>query len=153
MATDIKKRFPLHWPDGWPRTPAAKRQYLAGAQNQFWQRVLSRLERELDLLGAESYILSSNLRAALMGRYTPSKNRPSKTRASPVISPSRARNLVMAQDRYVRFTDNVRSLALVLEGLRQAERHGGARSWSAFFAVSRRCQPPRRRRGGWQYWA
>ncbi len=50
------------------------------------------------------------------------------------------RQLAMAQDRYELLLDNLRSLALAIEGMRQLERHGGGhmmeRAFTGFAAIA-----------------
>ena len=49
------------------------------------------------------------------------------------------RHLVMAQDRYWRLVDNIRSLAMAIEGLRKMQRHGSGimleRAFAGFAAL------------------
>lgn len=118
-------KFPLDWPDGWPRTPPHKTLgQLAGGENQTWDSVVRRLFGELGRLDAKNVVLSTNQPLRRDG-YPYAAKRLIRDPGVAVYFVRGGRPLVMAQDRYDKLIDNIRSLAISIEGLRKMERHGG----------------------------
>ena len=119
--------YPLAWPDGWPRTEASKRALSlpGGRGNQTWDKVVSHLTAELRLLAAGQVVLSTDQPIRRDGMPYAAKRLIDDPGAA-VYFRLGDRDLVMAQDRYRELLDNIRSLALAIEGLRQMRRHGGA---------------------------
>lgn len=108
---------PLDWPPDWPRTiPGDRRHSLSGGDNMGYYDVCDRLHRNLELLGASEILLSRN--RAMRGR-------PSPDPGVAVYFKLKKMDLTMAQDAYRLQNDNIRSLALAIEGMRQMDRHGG----------------------------
>jgi hypothetical protein len=137
--------FPLSWPDGWPRTPEAKRKWsLAGgrAQAQDWNVVLKRLHDELARLGAGNIVMSTNQPVRRDGNPYAAK-RIIQDPGVAVYFTLRGRQLVMAQDAYELMEDNIRSIALAIEHLRGLERHGGGTMMDRAFAGFEALPPPR----------
>lgn len=136
--------YPLHWPIGWPRTNANQRlNRLPGGYGYagHWDAVTERLYRNLEKLDGLSAILSTN--QPLRRDGLPYKN--SKIIADPgaaIYFELNQRPMVMAQDRYWDLADNIRSLALALEGMRQMNRHGGAAMMERAFAGFAALPPP-----------
>ena len=135
------ERFPLEWPDGWPRTEPELRQWsLAGGRGHTvdWNTVLQRLDDNLRLLGAEHVVLSTNQPIRKDGQPYAARRRIEDPGAA-VYFMKDGVTLVMAQDCYQLLTDNIRSLCLAIEGLRQVERHGGGvmleRAFQGFAAL------------------
>jgi len=128
-------RYPLAWPEGWAR--AKTHRNLGGHQNQTWHKVVTRLQDEFDNLGATDVVLSTNCKPRLDG--TPSSKGTVSDAGVAVYFTLKGKRLVMAQDTYWSVEDNMRSLALALEGLRQVQRHGGAvmleRAFTGFEAL------------------
>lgn len=118
----MTKAYPLQWPKGWPRTKPADRQdgrkrfrrnsgqewTLEGARNE--------LMIELDRLGVEGAVISSNLGGL---------NARPDDQGIAVYFGLRGKPMVMAQDAYQRAEENMRSMTLAIEAMRQLERHGG----------------------------
>lgn len=133
---------PLSWPSGWPRTaPENRHNTLQGWDRQDWNSVVDRLMSELRRLEARDPVLSSNQPVRRDGA-------PYATRRL-IYDPGVAvyfvrggRSLVMAQDRYCRVLDNIRSLALAIEGLRKMQRHGGGIMLERAFAGFAALPPP-----------
>lgn len=123
----MTEAFPLHWPDGWPRTAPHHRAWsLPGGRGhtQSFSDTLRRLLTELDRLGAGPVVVSTN--QPLRQDGLPYANRAKMDDpGAAVYFELGGKHLVMAQDRYELLADNLRSLALAIEGLRQMDRHGG----------------------------
>lgn len=142
--------YPLRWPDGWPRTPTWRREdgkyrfRRAGrfGERPFWTFADARdsLFDELRKLGAEEgrTVLSSNFPLNTRGLASDRGRRPEDEGVA-VYFMLGGKAMVMAQDRYIRAEENMRSLALAIEAMRQLDRHGGGammeRAFSGFQAL------------------
>lgn len=141
--------YPLSWPPGWPRTPAHgqvdgkfrfRRTRWDGNRSPFWTFAEARdaLLEESRKLGARSIVLSTNFPLGRDGAPVEGKRRPDDQGVA-IYFARQGRVLVMAADGFVRAEENMRSLALALEGLRQVERHGGGvmmeRAFDGFAAL------------------
>jgi hypothetical protein len=137
---------PLSWPDGWPRTPAGKRQdsknrFKRPGRNQpYWTFAEARdeLGNELDRMGARNVVLSSNYELRLDGLPRGNQARPDDTGVA-VYFTLKGVQKVMACDMHVRAEENMRSIALALDAMRALERHGGGvmmeRAFEGFTAL------------------
>lgn len=150
--------FPLTWPVGWKRTPAAQRDRArfrkAGRAKPEggWQmqreltisEAVERVRAELQRMGIhdDDLVINSNLELRLDGLPRSNQREP----ADPGVAvywvdrytrgqPPRC----MAIDRYDRVADNLAAVAATLEAMRAIERHGGAeileRAFSGFAAL------------------
>lgn len=141
--------FPLSWPPGWPRTPGTKqvdgkfrfkRTRWDNSRSPFWTFAEARdaLLEEARKLGSRSIVLSTNFPIGRDGAPVEGKRRPDDQGVA-IYFERQGRALVMAADGFVRAEENMRSLALALEGLRQVERHGGGvmmeRAFDGFAAL------------------
>ena len=142
--------YPLQWPEGWPRTPAHQRQDSKSrfkrtgrwnaSQSKFWTFAEARdaLGEELDRLGARSVVLSTNYELRLDGQPSAKAGNPDD-RGIAVYFMFKGRQMVMACDMHIRAEENMRSLALAIEAMRQLERHGGGvmmeRAFEGFAAL------------------
>ncbi len=131
--------YPLKWPEGWERTPAAQRKDSRRFAVTF-DRALKDLLHDMGLLGAESIVISSYLPLGRRGEIL------GGTARMPIPDPGCAvyffradKEYVLAQDAFDTPLGNLRSIGLALEGLRQLERHGGAhlaeRAFGGFAAL------------------
>ena len=138
----MTEAYPLHWPDGWPRTRSACRDgYLSGydhRNSQSWSKVTHRLLNELRLLKAEDVIISTNQPLRRDGLPYAQQRRIEDPGVA-VYFRVDGRALVIAQDRFWNMPCNIRSIALAIEGLRQMQRHGGdhimERAFTGFAAL------------------
>ncbi|WP_337186731.1 J domain-containing protein [Phenylobacterium sp.] len=149
----MAEAYPLRWPEGWPRTPAAQ---LRDGQNVFgkfrdrdggryrskgaltFAEARDSLLGALRRVGARDVVISSNFQLNQAGLPRGDRARPGD-QAVAVYFKRRGRDLVMARDAFWRFEENVRSLALALEAMAQLERHGGdlmtERAFTGFAAL------------------
>lgn len=134
--------YPLAWPEGWPRTPPEKRQDSKyrfgrnmGSGRQLWTFAAARdaLGAELDRLGARDVLLSTNFELNLSGQPRGDRARPADQGIA-VYFKWKGRPRVMACDMHARAEENMRSVALALEAMRQLERHGGGLMMEKAFA-------------------
>lgn len=148
------QRFPLHWPNAWPRTPASARraarfravetrhsQRPTGPNGQMQNysstenKSLSiadarvRLMRELESLGVRDgdWILSTNVPTRLDGLPYSSAREPDDPGAAVYwIKRGWKSHKALAIDIYSRVADNISALAATIDAMRAIERHGGA---------------------------
>ena len=127
----MTEAFPLQWPDGWSRTPVGKHQdskyrfkrtgrYLA-SQSQFWTFADARdaLLDEVKALGGRSPVLSTNFPTDRYGMPTERGRRPDDNGVA-VYFQIEGKATVMACDMHLRAEENMRSLALSIEAMRDA---------------------------------
>lgn len=141
--------YPLAWPAGWPRTSAGARQdskyrfkrtRYSSTQSPYWTFAEARdaLSAELDRLGASGIVLSTNYEPRLDGLPRAGGRIPDDTGIA-IYFTLKGRPMVMACDMHVRAEENMRSLALAIEAMRQIERHGGGvmmeRAFTGFEAL------------------
>jgi hypothetical protein len=120
---DSVKRWPLEWPIGWART---KRRVDAPFRHDKQRLTVivatSRLENELERLGARDPVLSTNVSLRLDGRPRSDEN-PTDPGVAAYFS-FRGKATVLACDRYVRVADNIAAIAAHIDALRRVERYG-----------------------------
>jgi hypothetical protein len=141
---------PLLWPEGWPRCQSpqdSKYRFRRAGQRvggpDFWSLDAARksLEVELQRLGATDVIVSSNYKANSFGTMSESKGRP-RDQGIAVYFELDGKPMVMAQDEHARAEENLRSLALAVEAMRQLERHGGGTMRQKAFTGFAALPPP-----------
>lgn len=136
--------FPLHWPEGWPRTPDWKRE----SDNRFGGRTYGPLNmgrardqliNELKLMGATNVVISTNVALRQDGLPYATQKQISDPGVA-VYFMLKKRPLAMARDRFKTVAGNMRSLTLAIEAMRQLERHGGStmmeRAFQGFAAIA-----------------
>jgi hypothetical protein len=144
MARAPIERFPLHWPTGWKRTRAADRQRArwettksdivtdpATGQRQVIKRIYhintvdaaARLEKELERLGGENAVLSTNVELRRDGLPRAGRAEPTECGAA-VYFRFKGDARVLACDRWNRVADNIAALAAHIDALRRIDRYG-----------------------------
>jgi hypothetical protein len=70
MKSELKERYPLSWPEGWPRTRPQDRKPQAA-----WKKTANQyrdaLEKELTRMESPSFVISSNVPLTQRGAMTP----------------------------------------------------------------------------------
>lgn len=125
------KRYPLHWPAGWPRTPYGRRIRAAfGWKNsKGWkegvslQRAWGRLQGELDRLGAREVVLSTNIELRRDG-YPYSNRRTPDDQGAAVYFTLKGKDVSLACDKWDRVEDNIVALSKHIEAIRGMDRWG-----------------------------
>ena len=144
--------FPLQWPAGWPRTPAAELRYGrfgtrkgSTAYNshssitiaEATKRVLAELARMG--IDRQDVVISTNLLLRLDGLPRSGQAAPRDAGAAVYWQTRKGERRVMAIDQYDRVADNLAAIAATLDAMRAIERHGGAqvldRAFSGFTAL------------------
>jgi hypothetical protein len=146
--------YPLRWPDGWPKTPAADRtrghQFKqAGGEYGKTPVTFSRARRllleELERLGAESAVISSSIDVRVDGVPRSGVNPDRLDFKEPGVAlyfMLKGRAMVMAQDAFDNPAANLRSLGLAIEAMRSLERHGGGTMMNRAFDGFAALPPP-----------
>ncbi|WP_331373810.1 J domain-containing protein [Sinorhizobium chiapasense] len=127
---------PLHWPAARPRTKTPIRaafnkkvmkpgKSYTEAQSLSVADAISRLQRELDLLGAKQYVLSSNLELRLDGLPRSGQAEPAD-RGVALYFHLGDKPHCLPCDRYDRVADNIAAIAKHIEATRAIERYGVA---------------------------
>lgn len=151
--------YPLTWPTGWPRIPAAsrirakfskgERQYSSTPGGSSWvhrrdltigdgtKRVIDSL-RIFGVLEGDA-IVSTNLVLRLDGLPRSGQSAPADPGVAVYWQRTAEPMRCMAIDRYDRVADNLAAIAATLEAMRAIERHGGAtildRAFTGFVAL------------------
>lgn len=136
-------RYPLSWPEGWPRTPAGDIKFgqfskrgrpstVGGWRPREWLTVADGVKRVLDELGRmgidqHDVIISTNVRTRLDGLPRSGEKEPTDVGAAVYWEERGGARRVIAIDAYSIVADNLAAIAATLEALRAVERHGGAR--------------------------
>lgn len=140
--------FPLHWPEGWPRT-RIRRNYSQFKGNTF-ARARDGLAQELERLGARDEILSTNVPLRLDGAPRGDFRDVIDDPGVAVYFTLGKRTMVMARDEFSHVSNNLRSLALAIEYLRGMRRHGGAAMMERAFAGFAALNAPVHVRSCWE---
>jgi hypothetical protein len=132
--------FPLHWPDGWPRTktPARSRfdvSFTAARDGLF---------DEINRMGGRYIVLSTNIELRRDGLPYANQRTPSDPGVA-VYFERKGKQMVFACDRWDLVKDNMRAIQKTIEAMRGIERWGASdmleRAFSAFEALP----PPAKR--------
>jgi hypothetical protein len=137
-----ESRYPLEWPEGWPRTAPASRADYSRFRTTF-HKAREDLQIELDRLGAVNIVISSwlPLRRDGLPRGDAARMRIDDPGVA-VYFTFKGRRMVMARDAYSSVHDNLRSVGLAIEHLRGLERHGGGDMMERAFEGFEALPPP-----------
>src|SRR4051794_26675 len=104
---------PLHWPNGWPKTEAMRREHARFKTTI--SAALANLKKQIQLMGGTGLVLSSN--------YTLGMENP---KDCGVVAYFQWQGIAMAIpcDRWLRIEHNVQAIALTIEAMRGMERWG-----------------------------
>ena len=119
-------RFPLSWPQGWPRTPPARRKPAKFSKYGKWLTTtqgLDRLKAELERLGAREVLVSTNIE---LNRYgDPYSRQPSVSDVGvAAYFKLNGKDRVLACDRWTTTADNLAGIAAHIECVRGIDRYG-----------------------------
>lgn len=146
-----EQRYPLMWPTGWKRTPYGQRQRAnfsktksevqRGADGQAVNvkkvaRIEAgdaavKLEAQLDWLGAERAVLSTNVEMRLDGRPKSGRVEPADPGAACYFT-FNGKRTVLACDKWDRAADNIAAIANHIDALRRIDRYGVGTMEQAF---------------------
>lgn len=130
------RRYPLYWPEGWPRTPRHRRRNAAYKVSEATAR--NDLLHSLHLMRAHNIVLSTNVRLRHDGLPYANQRTPDECGVA-VYWTQKGKDQVIACDAYLSLRDNYRAVGLALEALRQLERCGASeilnRAYTGFSAL------------------
>lgn len=141
--------YPLHWPDGWPRTKQPK----SGLFNTSMANARDGLLEEIRLLGGRNVIISTNVKTYVKsGQEIPyAKQERLDDCGVAVYFTLKNEQRVFACDRWNRIQDNVQAIRKTIEALRGIERWGSSemlnRVFTGFAAL------PETTGQSWAWWA
>ncbi|OAE43966.1 hypothetical protein [Brucella intermedia] len=150
--------FPLHWLSHRPRTSSPVRatfnkkvvrpgKSYAETQSLSIADALGRLQREVDLLGAKQYVLSSNVELRLDGLPRSGQAEP-KDRGVALYFHLGDKPHCLPCDRYDRVADNIAAIAKHIEATRAIERYGVADMAEMFAGFT--ALPPQGEKRNWR---
>lgn len=132
--------FPLLWPQGRPRARNQERSRF----NTSLDKASHDLLHELDLLGATSPVISSNLRLRQDGLPLSKQRAPDDTGIA-VYFQYNGTPMCFACDKYLQTRDNIQAVMKTIEALRGIERWGTgdmlARAFTGFTALPNNTRP------------
>lgn len=125
----IRCNFPLHWPEGWKRTPYPTRS--AFDKNRTLAAARDTLLHELRLLCATSVELSSNVRVRPDGLPYSGQAQP-QDKGVAVYFKMRGKDYALACDKWSRVECNIYSIAKHVDAMRAQDRYGVGSPEQAF---------------------
>lgn len=136
MTSEDVDAYPLAWPVGWPRAKYRERAKFGavsvrkvGESTSKHFRALTmaegrdRLLQELERLGADQAVISTNVKPRLDGQLRGDASNPADPGAA-VYFRLKGEPRVLATDKWDRLADNLAAIAAHIEALRSIERHG-----------------------------
>lgn len=148
----MTQAYPLAWPDGWPRTPAHKRDggskfyvghWNSGGRNMpSFDKTRRQLLEELHRLKAKNVVLSTDVPLRNDGNpYAGAVSRKMDPGVA-VYFTLNGKPTSMAQDAFTTIEANLRSLTLAIDAMRSLERHGGGVMMERAFTGFASLPPP-----------
>ena len=134
----MTERYPLHWPQGWPRTPDHERQW--GAFKVTPDKAQQELIFEIERLGGRYPLVSSDVAVRRDGMpYADQARRKIHDPGVAVYFEKDGKQHVFACDQYDAPWKNIRAIGKTIEAIRAIERYGASdmmeRALSAFEAL------------------
>lgn len=134
MKVEGVEAYPLHWPQGWPRTRSPQRarfdaSFAAARDGLFGQ---------IKMLGGTHIVLSTNVPLRRDGIPYANQRQPDDKGVA-VYFLRRKRSMVFACDRWDKVEDNMRAIEKTIDAIRGIERWGASemmeRAFTAFEAL------------------
>lgn len=130
MKTEGVDAYPLHWPQGWPRTNQPQRSRFDGT----FARVRDDLFAEIDRLGGRYVVLSTNIPLKRDGMPYAGQKEPDDPGVA-VYFERRGRQMSFACDKWTTVRDNMRAIQRTIEAIRGIERWGASEMMERAFAA------------------
>lgn len=123
--TTIDTSYPLHWPEGWPRSPYSRRRRAPFGTGKTLAVARDELFKELRLLGvpAAQVIISTNVQLRRDGLPYSGQAQPSDTGAA-VYFKLKGADRVLACDRWDKVESNLFAVARHIAAIRAQDRLG-----------------------------
>lgn len=138
----MTEAYPLHWPEGWPRTAPGRRTHNWQLKRATFDSARRDLYNELRLLKANGIVLSTSIPLRIDGGHYATQRPVDGDPGIAVYFTLRVKQMAMARDCYDNTAQNLRSLGMAVEHLRGLERHGGAQMLERAFAGFAQLPPP-----------
>lgn len=140
----MTQAYPLHWPEGWPRTKSPQTSRFDTTLNKAMNNVEDELQRFANDTGkrVENLVISSN--------FTLSDRRPRDSGVALYFSWDGISTCI-AVDRYHKLEDNLQAIFRVIEAERTKMRHGGLNLVRAAFRGYAALPPPPQSSEPWHY--
>lgn len=126
--------FPLHWPEGWPRTKAPARSKFDLSFTEARDGLLAEVQR----MGGRYIVISTDIETRQDGLPYANQRAPRDTGVA-VYFERKGKQMVFACDRWNSVKDNMRAIAKTIDAMRGIERWGASdmleRAFSAFVAL------------------
>jgi hypothetical protein len=149
MASE-KTRFPLAWPLGWPRNNELRSaRFKSHGSALTISQAVSRLETELERMGATDPMMSSNLKLGISGVPLSGQAEP-RDRGVAVYFVLHGRDRVLACDAYLSVAGNIAAIAAHIDALRRIERYGVGTMDQAFAGYTALPAPSLDNRAPWR---
>ena len=134
----MTEAYPLHWPSGWPRTPAHSRK--CGQFKMTPDKARKELLQEINLLGGNYPLISNNVEIRRDGApYANASRLKINDPGVAVYFEYNGKSMTFACDRYDATYKNMRAIGKTIEAIRGIERWGASdmmeRALSAFEAL------------------
>lgn len=127
-------RYPLAWPDGWPRAKGRR----SAAFKVTFDKALQELGYEIERLGGRYPVMSTNMELRVDGTPRRDRGEPRDPGVA-VYFELKGKQKVFACDTFHTVKDNIRAIGLTIEALRSIDRYGASdmleRALSAFTAL------------------
>lgn len=135
-------RYPLAWPTGWPRVPAASRARAKfRASSTFPGMTLTvaidRLEQQITRMGGEDPVLSTNLKTGMKGMPLRDERPKDGDVGAAVYFRFKGRPIVLACDKWTTVADNIAAIAAHIDAIRAQDRYGVGRLEQALAGYQR----------------
>lgn len=117
------ERYPLYWPEGWQRTPGARRR--EASYKVTFEKARTDLNKELRLLGARHVVLSTNIPLRKDGQPYANWREPEDPGVA-VYWTLKGKPQVMACDKWSKVRHNLRAVGLAVGALRMLDRTGAS---------------------------
>jgi hypothetical protein len=142
----------LAWPVGWKRNTiggVSRTPFRSGKGKVTVYDAITRLERELERLGADNPILSTNLRTGLRGDPLSAQPQPAD-RGAAVYFKLNGKDRVLACDVFTEVAGNIAAIANHIDALRRIERYGVGTMDQAFAGYDALPAPSAENRPMWR---
>lgn len=116
--------WPLHWPEGWERTPPGERERSRFEVTEVWAR--THLLEQIRLLGGRGVVLSTNVTLRRDGLPYANQKTPEDPGVACYWLTRKNEWRVVACDKWRTVWENIRAIGLTLEALRGLERWGAS---------------------------
>jgi hypothetical protein len=145
-----KKRFPLAWPHGWPRSNNMRRTpFTHYGKDITISAAMVRLENEITRLCATEPLLSSNLKISMAGVPYSGQAEPAD-RGIALYFKLKGKDRVLACDKYDSAAGNIAGIAAHIDALRRIDRYGVGTVEQAFAGYAALPPPSMENRAPWR---